>query len=77
MDCHERLRALREDHDKTQEQIAVYLEIKRQMYRRYETGEVEIPVRHLKRLAQYYKKSTDYILCLTNDPKPLDTKGKR
>ena len=62
MDHFQRLRDLREDADKTQEEIAIFLGIKRQMYRRYEMGEVDIPIRHLMKLADYYKTSTDYIL---------------
>lgn len=67
-----RLRDSREDNDKTQQQIADYLGIKRQMYRRYEMGEVDIPVRHLIKLSILYNVSADYLLGLTNKPdKPL------
>lgn len=57
-----RIRDLREDSDYTQAYIAEYLGIKRQMYRRYETGETELPIRHLIALAKLYNISTDYIL---------------
>ena len=66
-----RIRDLREDRDKTQQQIAEYLHMKREVYRRYESGEREIPVWALIRLAEYYGTSTDYILGRTNDPGPV------
>lgn len=62
----QRIRDLREDSDKTQEDIAQLLNMRRQVYRRYETGEREIPVWAVIKLAAYYKTSTDYILGLTN-----------
>lgn len=41
----------------------------RTVYRRYETGEREIPAWALIKLAELYKVSTDYILGLTDDPR--------
>lgn len=64
METKEILRGLREDNDLTQQQIADHLKIGRTMYRRYETGETEIPVRHLKTLCLFYGISSDYILGL-------------
>ena len=64
METYEILRGLREDRDLTQEEIADLLKIGRTMYRRYETGETEIPVRHLKRLCIFYRISADYLLGL-------------
>ncbi|MBE6758058.1 MAG: helix-turn-helix transcriptional regulator [Ruminococcaceae bacterium] len=46
----ERLRALREDHDCTQQEIAVLLQTMQQVYPRYEKGVNEIPVRHIATL---------------------------
>lgn len=63
-ETNELLRDLREDHDYTQQNIADYLGIGRTMYRRYELGEVEIPIRHLKRLCYLYHVSADYLLGL-------------
>ncbi len=63
-----RLRDSREDADKTQQQIADYLNMQRSVYRRYELGEREIPVWALIKLAEYYHVTTDYLLGLT--PKP-------
>lgn len=59
-----RLRDLREDRDKTQEQIAELLECNRQVYARYERGLREIPVSMLIALARYYGVSLDYLVGL-------------
>ena len=57
-----RLRDLREDHDKTQQQIADILGTSQTMYARYERGANELPLRHLLTLADYYGVSVDYLL---------------
>ena len=57
-----RLRDLREDHDKTQQQIADILGTSQTMYARYERGADELPLRHLLTLADYYGVSVDYLL---------------
>lgn len=67
----QRIRDLREDSDKTQEEIAEYLHMKRGVYRRYELGEREIPVWALIQLAELYHTSTDYILGRTNQRGPV------
>lgn len=68
----QRLRDLREDSDKTQQEVADYLNMHRSVYRRYESGEREIPVWAIVKLAEFYHTSTDYILGLTDNPaKPL------
>lgn len=59
-----RIRDLREDHDKTQQEIADMLGTSQTMYARYERGANELPIRHLITLSKYYKVSTDYILGL-------------
>ena len=62
-----RLRDLREDHDKTQTEIAEVLGTSQTMYARYERGANELPIRHLITLCQYYRVSSDYILGLSED----------
>ena len=57
-----RLRDLREDHDKTQQQIADILGTSQTMFARYERGAIELPLRHLLVLADYYGVSVDYLL---------------
>ena len=59
-----RIRDLREDHDKTQQNIADVLGTSQTMYARYERGATELPVRHLIALCKYYSVSADYILGL-------------
>lgn len=61
-----RIRDLREDSDKTQQQIADYLGTSQTMYARYERGANELPIRHLISLCKYYNVSADYILGLSN-----------
>lgn len=64
----QRLEDLRVDNDKTQIEIAEYLNLNRNVYWRYEKCEREIPVWALIKLADYYRVSTDYLLGLTDDP---------
>jgi len=66
----QRIRDLREDAEKSQQQIADYLNMHRSVYRRYESGEREIPVWALVKLADFYGTSTDYLLGRTGDPRP-------
>ena len=61
-----RIRDLREDSDKTQIEIADYLNMQRSVYRRYETGERDIPVWAVIKLAQLYHVTTDYLLGLSD-----------
>lgn len=59
------IRDIREDRDLNQTDIAAVLGIAQQYYSKYETGEYELPVRHLITLANYYNVSSDYLLGLT------------
>ena len=59
-----RIRDLREDHDKTQQEIADILGTSQTMYARYERGANELPLHHLITLCKYYDVSADYILGL-------------
>lgn len=66
----QRLEDLRVDHDKTQIEIAEYLNMGRNVYWRYEKGIREIPVWAVIKLADFYDVSTDYLLGRTDDPTP-------
>ena len=66
-----RIRDLREDDDKTQQEVADILIMKRGVYQRYESGEREIPVWALIKLAELYNTSTDYILGRTDQRDPF------
>ncbi len=66
-----RIRDLREDHDKSQQEIAEILGTSQTMYARYERGANELPLRHLITLCRYYRVSADYILGFTDEMRPL------
>ncbi len=59
---YQRLRDVREDNDLSQKQVAEILGTTQQQYHLYETGQREIPVHLLKKLSEYYKVSTDYLI---------------
>ena len=59
-----KIRDIREDHDLSQSDVAEILGTSQTMYSRYERGASELPIRHLIRLARYYKLTSDYILGL-------------
>lgn len=65
-----RLKDLREDHDLSQQDVADYLQMKQPQYSRYERGLRDVPTDILIRLAHLYNTSTDYLLGLTDHPKP-------
>lgn len=67
----ERIENLRVDHDMTQQQVADFLECKREVYRRYEKGIREIPIWALIKLAKYYNCSIDYLLGVSNIKRPF------
>lgn len=70
MDYITRIRNLREDADKTQQEIATYLGTSQTMYARYERGANEMPIRHLIKLAKYYNVTLDYLCGLSNVKRP-------
>ena len=65
-----RIREIREDHDKLQKDIAKVLNVSQQQYSRYETETSEITMEQAKILAQYYNVSIDYLAYLTDERKP-------
>lgn len=69
-----RLRDLREDNDLTQKALAEYLHIRQNTYSQYETGQRQMPIEVLIRVSAYYQTSVDYILGLTDEPKPYPRK---
>ena len=66
----DRLKDLREDRDLTQKQIAKILGCSQTTYSRYETGNLNVLVDILKKLAKFYKVSIDYLIGLTNEKRP-------
>ena len=61
------IRDLREDHDKTQKDIADVLGTSQTMYARYERGANEFPIRHLITLCKYYGVSADFVLGINDE----------
>ena len=72
MGYYRRIRELREDHDLTQRQLAEMLHMPQPQYFRYEQGYRDIPTDILIALAKMYHTSTDYILGMTDNPKPYE-----
>lgn len=66
-----RLADMRQDRDLQQAEIAALLHTTQPQYSRYERGERDLPLSHLIALAQFYNTSSDYLLGLTNDPRPV------
>ena len=66
MFVYQRVRDLREDHDKTQREIAEFLNMQVTVYQRYERGERELPLWAAIKLADYYHVSLDYLVGRTN-----------
>lgn len=56
------LKNLREQNNYSQNSIATFLGISRQMYIKYEQGEVEPPVKVIIQLAKFYRVPYEYIL---------------
>ena len=71
MYVYQRLKDMREDADKKQEDIAALLNITRQQYQLYESGKREMPMHLFILLAKYYNLSLDYLAGLTDTPKKL------
>ena len=70
MAYYRRGRGLREDHDLTQREVAAQLGMSQPQYFRYEQGYRDLPTDILVALAKLYDTSADYILGLTDDPRP-------
>ena len=63
---YQRIRDLREDHDKTQKDIANVLNMQLTVYQRYERGERELPLWAAIKLADYYRVTLDYLVGRTD-----------
>ena len=65
-----RIRDLREDHDFTQKQLGEAVGVSQRTYAYYESGQRMLPPAILCALARFYGTSVDYLLELTDDPRP-------
>lgn len=61
----ERIKEIRKEKNKSQEQIAKQLGIKQQQYSRYETGKRKLNAEQLITICKYLNISADYLLGLT------------
>ncbi len=62
MDYRERMKALREDNDLTQSQVAKIINKSQQGYNHIETGRAELKIDDLIKLCEFYKVSADYFI---------------
>ena len=74
MNYTERIRALREDNDKTQTEIAQILKVGQKTYSDYELGKTRIPVDSLIILAKLYNVNMDYICGVSDTRKEFPVK---
>ena len=65
------LRDLRDDHDKTPQELTASLHVTQTTYSKYELGKVSISIEVFIRLAEYYNVSIDYLVGRTNNKKVL------
>ena len=65
------LRAIREDRDIRQKDIAKILNVSQNTYSQYETGVISLTAEVLIKLSNYYGVSIDYLLDQTDNPKRL------
>ena len=71
MNVYQRLKDLREDADKSQEEIARIIGTSQSYYAQYENGKRTIPFERVVVLAEYYNVSLDYIAGLIDTPRKL------
>ena len=67
MERYERIRALREDADLTQQALGAAINVPQRTYAYYESGQRMIPPSVLCALADFYQVSVDYLLGRTDN----------
>ena len=70
MDYRVRLKNIREDRDLTQAEIGKLLHKSQQGYSHIESGRAELKIDDLVKLCRFYNLSADYLIGLTDSPKP-------
>ena len=68
------IRDLREDHDLTQKRLGEAVGVSQRTYAYYESGQRMLPPQVLCALTKFYGTSVDYLLELTDDPRPYPRK---
>ena len=66
MNCIERIKALREDKDLNQTEVARAIHVAQTTYSDYENGKVRIPLECLIVLAQFYDVDLNYLAGISN-----------
>lgn len=62
------LKAIREDNDIKQKEIAKVLNVSQNTYSQYENGVISLTAEVLIKLSDFYNVSIDYLLDRTNNP---------
>ena len=71
MNVYQRLRDLREDSDKSQDEIAKIIGTSQSYYAQYESGKRAIPFERMVTLARYYNVSLDYFAGFIDTPRSI------
>ena len=71
MSVYKRLKNLREDAEKSQEEIAKIIGTSQSYYAQYENGKRSIPFERMIVLAKYYNVSLDYLAGFIDTPKKI------
>lgn len=67
MQIYDRLRALIDDNDTSQTELAKKINVNRRQIQRWLNGDAEMGIYKLKEICEYYGVSADYLLGLPND----------
>lgn len=73
---YERIRNLRIDKGYSQRQMAEVVNVKQNTYSQYEIGVLNYPLDVVVQLAKFFGTSVDYLLDLTDDPRPYPRKKR-
>ena len=73
---YDKIKILRVDNDKTQQELADFLNLTRSAYSNYENNIREIPIEVLSGIADFWNTSVDYLLDRTDEKKPYPRKKK-
>ncbi len=71
MEYYERIRAIREDRDIKQIEVAALLDTDQSYYSKYERGVHPMTAVQIKKFADYFNVSLDYLLERTDNPDML------
>lgn len=70
----DRIKALREDNDLNQTQVAKAIHVAQTTYSDYEKGKIRMPVECLIDLAKFYNVDINYIVGVSNEKMPFPKK---